>query len=91
MLNGTRILLVEDDDQAETLDRKLKALQEEELPDLDDEISITDSARQKVADFIGKNVTAQQIANYLTAYGKGLPNPRVNQTNGNTIARPSRK
>ena len=69
-------LLVEDEDQAEVLDRKLKVLQEEELPDLDDEIAITDGARQKVADFIGKNVTAHQIVNYLNAYGKGLPNPR---------------
>jgi hypothetical protein len=69
-------LLVEDEDQAEVFDRKLKALQEEELPDLDDEVAITDGARQKVTEFIGKYVSADQIVNFLHGYGKGLPNPR---------------
>jgi hypothetical protein len=56
------------------LSEQLDALTDEEDPDLDDKIEITDEARKQAPQAL-KNFNPQKLAGYIAAYGKDFPQP----------------
>jgi hypothetical protein len=67
-------ILSGDDDRIEKAQEKADALQESELPELDDGIEITDHAKKRVADVL-RMLSPRQVAAHIAAYGDEVPEP----------------
>jgi hypothetical protein len=63
------------EDDIEELSEELEALTKKEEPDLDDEIEVTQKAREQAPRWLGYFDT-KPVVQYLAAYGKDFPSPR---------------
>jgi hypothetical protein len=63
-----------DDDRITELQKKLDSLADDETPELDDGIEITDAARQQTPRLL-QELSASQVAAYIASYGDDFPDP----------------
>jgi len=62
-------------DRINELSEQLEELNDDEQPDLDDAVEITDLARKQGPRVLRGYFDARRIAGYITAYGKDFPDP----------------
>jgi hypothetical protein len=63
-----------EDDRIGELQKKLDSLSDDEMPDLDDGIEITDAAREQAPRLL-QELGARQVAAYIAAFGDDFPDP----------------
>jgi hypothetical protein len=63
-----------DDELISELEEKLDELTEDEAPELDDSVEMTDAARQRASALL-RQFTARQLASYIALYGDDFPDP----------------
>lgn len=68
-------LLADDEEKIAACEEKLDALREQENPELDDAVELTDEARKRAPEVL-KKLSANQVALFLSAYGGAVPDPR---------------
>jgi hypothetical protein len=63
-----------EDDRITELQQKLDSLADDESPELDDGIEITDAARQQTPRLL-QELSARQVAAYISSFGDDFPDP----------------
>jgi hypothetical protein len=63
-----------EDDRISELQQKLESLADDETPELDDGIEITDAARQQAPRLL-QEFSPRQVASYISSYGDDFPDP----------------
>jgi hypothetical protein len=64
----------EDDDRISEALEEYAKIQDKEEPDLDDQVEITDAAKEKAPEIL-RSLSARQLATFLAGYGDQFPDP----------------